>query len=72
MRRARPYFMLFIVDRDGKFAGQWAPQFGDYDRSIVAQERLDSYRGLSWRIERFDRTPLQREIVARTAAINAN
>ena len=36
---ARTYYTLFCRENDGK----WYPQFGDYVRSVVAQEAIDSY-----------------------------
>ena len=34
----RPYFTLAIRED-----GRWAPQFGDYERAVVAQEIRDAY-----------------------------
>jgi hypothetical protein len=39
MPKLRPYYTLAIREQ-----GRWTPQFGDYDRAIVAQEEQDSYR----------------------------
>jgi hypothetical protein len=33
-----PYFTLAVRD-----SGTWSPQFGDYDRDVVAQESTDAY-----------------------------
>ena len=35
----KAYFTLFCREKDGK----WYPQFGDYSRSVVAEEAQDSY-----------------------------
>lgn len=34
----KPYFSLCIREN-----GRWSPQFGDFDRKVVAQEYFDSY-----------------------------
>lgn len=52
--------------------GVWAPQFGDYDRDVVADEKLD-YRdhGYSARDLKIIRTgDTQADIDARIAAMN--
>lgn len=44
----RNYHTLFIRED-----GRWCPQFGDYERSVVAQEQRDEYPGLKkseWKI----------------------
>lgn len=38
MLKSRPYYTLAIREH-----GRWAPQFGDYERSVVAQEARDGY-----------------------------
>lgn len=51
-----PYFTLYTRERGGKFG----PQFGDYTRTEVEQERRDSYReyrGGDWRIIRSEAPP---------------
>lgn len=40
-KKPRPYFSLLTRESDGK----WYPQFGDYERSVVADELRDSYLG---------------------------
>lgn len=45
IRKARPYYTLAI-----KEDGAWSPQFGDYDKQAVIQERIDSYAGFAYRI----------------------
>lgn len=37
---ARKYYTLVVWDGDG-----WQPQFGDYSRAVVKQERKDCYEG---------------------------
>lgn len=37
---ARKYHTLAVFED-----GQWAPQFGDWDKDVVKQEREDSYDG---------------------------
>lgn len=39
MAKGKRYFSLLTKEPDG----QWAPQFGDYDRETVAEE-MESYR----------------------------
>jgi hypothetical protein len=39
MPKPKPYYTLAICE-----SGRWTPQFGDYDRAVVAQEARDSYR----------------------------
>jgi hypothetical protein len=38
MPKQRPYFTLAIRE-----SGRWTPQFGAYERAVVAQESRDSY-----------------------------
>jgi hypothetical protein len=35
---SKPYHMLLVRED-----GQWSPQFGDFDRDCVVQEREDTY-----------------------------
>jgi hypothetical protein len=30
--------------------GKWAPQFGDYSRNTVVEEKNDSYKNTKWEI----------------------
>jgi hypothetical protein len=62
----RKYFTLAI-----KEDGVWAPQFGDYDRECVEQERVDTYaehKKANWRI--LATSGHQRDINAAVAALN--
>lgn len=44
----KPYYTLLI-----RMNGKWSPQFGDYVKAVVAQERKDTYsefKGVDWQI----------------------
>jgi hypothetical protein len=73
------YYMIYVRD-----AGQWSPQFGDKDRTVVKDERVDTYlreRGYGYegdgryaakdiRIEKFARVPNQTSVNLRTLTLN--
>jgi hypothetical protein len=59
------YYTLLI-----KEDGVWAPQFGDYVRSVVAQEKRDSYHGLKGHIWKCDHLPTVNECFAYAAGLN--
>ena len=40
MLKPIPYYMLYVRAENG----QWFPQFGDYERSVVVQEQRDTYQ----------------------------
>lgn len=64
------YFTL-ITRQPGELS--FAPQFGDYDRDVVAQERRDSYADVKagdWKIVA-SKTSRQRDVDAAIAKINA-
>ena len=64
----RPYFTLAIREE-----GRWSPQFGAYERAIVAQESRDAYahvRKLDRKIVKSD--PDCDAIDAAIAALNRN
>jgi hypothetical protein len=53
------YYTLFI-----KEDGTWSPQFGDYVRKVVSDEKRDSYRGLKGHIWKADGLPTFAECTA--------
>ena len=63
---ARKYYTLAIWD-----GAQWGPQFGDYNREVVAQERADSYAEYLGRHAKIIATgPKKADIEAAIAKLN--
>jgi hypothetical protein len=66
----RTYWTLAIRE-----SGVWAPQFGDYDREVVEQERLDVLDGYDPPLKRDTKViksgDLQADIDAAIAKLNA-
>lgn len=70
MARNAKYFVLFTDTGEG-----FAPQFGDWSRACVEQERRDTYKGERFRIEAFfpnddGSAPYQGTIAARAMFLN--
>lgn len=64
-----PYFTLYTRERGGTFA----PQFGDFTRAAVEQERRDTYpefRGNNWRIVRSAEPPSYTESMEAAALLD--
>ena len=63
---ARKYYTL-IVKEPGE---EWAPQFGDYDRNVVAEEGDDYRSNSSAKLKIICTGPKQAEINAEVARLN--
>jgi len=58
------YYTLLIFED-----GAWAPQFGDYVRKVVTDEKRDAYRGLKGHIWKCDHLPDMTEVAAYIATL---
>lgn len=63
---ARSYYTLLTLEN-----GRWCPQFGDYDRAVVVQERRDSYSEYRWQIVKTDGTQAAINDVVATVNFNS-